>query len=346
MSKIYCEVNKKTMLNNIDIIKNKVPGKKLIAVLKSNAYGLGIEGVSDTIDKQVDMYAVSSISEYEKLRTKKDVLLMSPLCSLEDFEYAKNKENIILSIDNVDILNNLNTNDKYRVHLCVDTGNHRVGLRKYELDDVIIRIASEYTNISIEGIYTHFHNCKDKKETLKQINAFKDICDKYKAQKFTTHCIASSVFLNNELLKSCDFTNAIRVGNVLYGMSGTSAGLKKCYTFKAKILQKHIVKENELVGFGASYHSVKKDTVVGIIEAGHIHGLGCIREKIENPVKSTLKSVKNNIKGINYIQDISIIGAVNMNSLILDITNCRDLDEVVLNISPIIADTSIKKIYM
>lgn len=346
MSKIYCEVNKKTMLNNIDIIKNKVPDKKLIAVLKSNAYGLGIEGVSDIIDKHVDMYAVSSISEYKNIRTKKDVLLMSPLCSLDDFEYAKDKTNLVLSIDNINILNNLNKNDAYRVHLCVDTGNHRVGLRKSEVDDVIIKIASEYKNISVEGIYTHFHNCKDKKETLNQIKAFKDICDKYKAQKLITHCIASSVFLNNELLKTCDFTNAIRVGNVLYGMSGLSSGLKKCYTFKAKILQKHIVKEDELVGFGASYHGVKKDTVVGIIEAGHIHGLGCIREKIENPIKCTLQSIKNNIKGISYIQNIEIIGTVNMNSLILDITNCKDMEEVVLNISPIIADTSIKKIYI
>ena len=346
MSKIYCEVNKKIVLNNINIIKEKSPDKKLIAVLKANAYGLGIEGFSDFINDKVDMYAVSSTCEYEKIRTKKDVLLMSPLCSLEDFEYAKNKTNLILSIDNIDILNNLNKNDKYRVHLCVDTGNHRVGLRKSELDDAIIKIESEYKNIVIEGIYTHFHNCKNKKETLNQIEAFADVCNKYKAKKLIKHCVSSSVFLNDELLKSCNFTDAIRVGNILYGMSGSEIGIKKCYAFKAKILQKHTVKENELVGFGASYYSIKKNAIVGIIESGHIHGLGCIREKIEAPIKSTLKSVKNNIKGIKYAHNVKVIGEVNMNSLILDITNCKDLDEVVLNISPIIADTSIKKIYV
>lgn len=351
MSKIWCEINKNYLDSNIKKIKELALGKKIMAVLKSNAYGLGIEGVSEVIDSSIDMYAVSNIVEYEKIKTSKDVLIMSPLCSVEDFNYAKEKSNLILTIDNKDILSSIDKTIKYRVHICIDTTNHRIGIPVDVLPSLIEDIETNYSNIKIEGIYTHFHNCKNEEETIKQIMSFKSSIKEYQDRNYIIHCIASSIMVNKKLLDLCDFTNTIRIGNLIYGFAGINIGIKKTFAFKAKIIQKHAVIKGNLIGFGASYHKAEKDTTIGIIEAGHYYGVGCVREMVDNPIKSSMKSIRDNIKGIYYTYDekgkgVNIVGRVNMNSIILDITENPNLDIVKLNISPILADGCIEKKYI
>lgn len=352
MGKIWCEVDKKIIMNNIKNIKENIPDKKFIAVLKANAYGLGIEGISEAIDNHIDMYAISSTEEYEKIRSEKDVLLMSPLCSIEDFEYARGKDNLVLSIDNIDMLKNIDKNWTYRVHICVDTSNHRVGVKAKHIDLLIAEIESGYKNVTIEGVYTHFHNCSNIKETTEQIDSFKGVYEWYKDKGYLFHCIASNVAINKELTRLCDFTNAFRIGNLLYGMAGNNLGYQKTYNFYSKVMQKHTIKKGEKIGFGASYHEANKDSLVGIISAGHSYGVGCVRESVDNPIKAFAKAVKYSKKGITYVKDISmnkqidIIGNVNMNSLIIDITDMENIDIVKINLSPILADSAIEKRYI
>jgi len=350
MTKIWCEINTKHLEDNILTIKKHIGDKKLISVLKANAYGLGVREVSTIIDNYTDMYAVSNIHEYEMLNTNKDVLIMSPLCSIEDFMFAKNKKNLILSIDNENILRELDQTTKYRVHICVDTTNHRVGVGLDKLKDLIDCIESKYKNITIEGIYTHFHNCSNIEETKEQIISFKNTVTLLQKNNYIIHCVASSVACNQYLLDMCSFSNACRIGNMLYGFAGNKIGTKKVHNFYAKIIQKHSIKKGELIGFGASYEKADKDMIIGIIETGNFYGLGSVRESIENPFISAAKSLKYNIKGISYIKiknskkDIKIIGFVNMNSLILDITDIPDENIVELLMSPILADSGIHKI--
>lgn len=350
MTKIWCEINKKNLEDNILTIKKHIGDKKIISVLKANAYGLGISEVSSIIDKHTDMYAVSNTQEYKALNTNKDVLIMSPLCSVEDFIFAKDKTNLILSIDNENILRELDKNTKYRVHICVDTTNHRVGVSLGKLKGLIECIESKYKNIKIEGIYTHFHNCSNIEETKEQIISFKNTITLLQKNNYIIHCITSSVACNQTLLDMCSFTNASRIGNMLYGFAGNKIGTKKVHNFYAKILQKHEVKKGELIGFGASYEKADRNMIVGIIEAGNFYGLGSVREYIENPIITAAKSLKHNIKGISYVKtkehkkEVKIIGFVNMNSLILDITKTPDESIVELSMSPILADSSIHKI--
>lgn len=350
MAKIWCEINKEQLLNNVNIVKKHIGNKKLIAVLKANAYGIGVKEVSEIIDDSVDMYAVSNVTEYENLQTNKDVLIMSPLCSIDDFQYAENKDNLILSIDNIDILKVLNKNTKYRVHICVDTTNHRMGIETKNLKNVISTIDRDFKNITIEGIYTHFHNTSNVSETMEQIECFKNIVALLGDKDYMIHCVASSIANNQNLLKLCDFSNACRIGNMIYGFMGANVGIKKVYKFYGKILQKHKVCKGELIGFGASYELATKDMIVGIVEVGHFYGLGCNREFIENPIKSFVKSIKYNLKGIDYIKvdssKIDIVGTANMNSLIIDITDNSEKNMVEILMSPILADSHIKKIYV
>ena len=47
MENLYLKVNLNTIEKNISIIRNILGNKKIIAVVKGDAYGLGLHGVSD-----------------------------------------------------------------------------------------------------------------------------------------------------------------------------------------------------------------------------------------------------------------------------------------------------------
>ena len=61
-------INKQALIDNIKVIKAKVPNSKIIAVVKANAYGHGLIAVADALKERVDAYAVSRISEAMELR--------------------------------------------------------------------------------------------------------------------------------------------------------------------------------------------------------------------------------------------------------------------------------------
>lgn len=347
MNKIWCEVDKSTLKQNIQNIKKIIPNKKVIAVLKANAYGLGAKGVANVISKDVDMFAVSNLNEYKSLNTEKDVLLMSPLCSIDDFEC--NNKNLILSISNENTIDKIDKKIPYRVHLFVDTESYRMGIPISRLDCVINKIKSEFPLIAIEGIYTHFHNCSDENSTMQQILSFKNATYKYK-DKLMIHCLASSSILNKQLREACNFTSAYRVGNLLYGFMGKNMCMKPCYKFKARVLHIESVKKDEFVGFGANYYKMKKDTIVGIIEAGSFYNVGCSRDSNKNIFIDTAKSIKQSIKRPTYVshkgKKIDIIGNINMNSTVIDLTHNPNINVVNLHMSPVLADSSIEKIYI
>lgn len=347
MNKIWCEVDTNILKQNIKEVEKLCPNKKAIAVLKSNAYGLGIKEMSSAIKDSVDMFAVSTIEEFRQIDSDKDVLIMSPVCRHEDFECTE--ENLILSVDSINMLHALPRNIKRRVHIFVDTCNYRMGVRADYLEMCVNAIERDFPNIKIEGIYTHFHNCSDIKATLKQINSFKKLVEPYKDKGYLIHCLASSSIANKKLRQACDFTNGYRFGNLLYGFSGANLGIKKCSTFKAKLLHMEDVKKGEYVGFGASYHKVDSDIMIGVLGCGHEHGFGCVREAKDGLVKHTVKGVRNKLKDLVYItcngKPVSIIGKINMNTTIINLNDFREDTIFTLNMSPILADSSIKKIY-
>ncbi|MDU2664940.1 MAG: alanine racemase, partial [Clostridium perfringens] len=102
----WCDVNLKNIENNINIIRDLIENKKLIAVIKGDAYGLGSKEIAKFIEDKVDIIAVGNIDESLCLdNINKDILILSPLCTKDDFK--DERDNLILTLDNEEILNEL-----------------------------------------------------------------------------------------------------------------------------------------------------------------------------------------------------------------------------------------------
>lgn len=349
MSKYFwCDVNLKNIENNINVIRNLIGDKTLISVIKGDAYGLGSKEVAKFIEDKVDIIAVGNIEESLVLdEIEKDILILSPLCTIEDF--SDKRENLILTLDNEEILDSLNKDTKRRVHIYVDTGMNRMGIKPSRLDSFVERVSKEFPNIEIDGIYTHLHNAKDVKYTLNQVNLFKNTVEKYKDKVRVIHCMASSAIVNDELRNACRFTTGARAGNILYGYIGFNKGIKKVYEYYAKPVNTYKISKGQTVGYGCLFKA-DKDMEIGIIECGNVHGLGVSREIKNNIFYDIFRMVYRRFKERSVIFNknipVKILGKANMNITIISMENCSKDSVLKIDISPIISDSSIEKRYI
>lgn len=347
MKNFWCEVTLDNIKNNIKKTKELAENKKIIGVVKGNAYGLGIEKISETLDEFVDLFAVADLEEAMRVQSDKDILLLTPMVTLEDFK--SDMENIIFTIDNEEILKNLDKEKTYRVHIYLDTGMNRMGIKPENLDNIVEEINNDFPNINIEGIYSHLHNTKNEKYTINQIETFKKTVEKYIDKIPYIHLMNSSGLLKEEIRKKCDFTNGIRVGNIIYGYDGLNVGYKKAYKYLAKPVNKYFVKKGEYIGYGCSYKA-KKDMYVGILGFGNIESFGFSKDIKHNIIYDILKVIYNHIKFrpiiFNGNRGIKILGRANMNSTLIDMEGSSLDDILTIDISPILGDSSIKKVYI
>lgn len=343
----WCEVYLNKLEDNIDKIKNIIGEKKLIGVVKGDAYGLGIADISTFLENKVDIIAVADMEEANKITREKDVLILSPLCQEECFK--SNRDNLIMSIDNEEILQKISKEDKHRVHIYIDTGMNRMGIKPDRLDWMLENIEKNYKNIKVEGLYTHLHKAFDEEYTLKQIQRFKDVTLKYKDKIDIIHCAASSAIINEKLMNAADFTTGVRAGNVMYGYIGQNKGMKKVFDYFAKAVSVYDVKNGDTVGYGAKYKA-SKDMTVGILPVGNVQGLGVTREVHKNVVydvvRAFIRAFKERPIIFNENRAVEVLGKPNMNVTIIDFENYNKDDKFKLEMSPIISNSLVEKRYI
>lgn len=346
MKGLTCEISLNNVEHNLNLVKKLIDRKKVIGVIKANAYGLGIEGISDFLKDKVDYLAVAEIDEAKRISQDVDVLILSPLIKEEDF--LIDQGNIIFTIDNEEIINKIPKDKDIKIHIYVDTGMNRMGIKPENLDKVIDKLNVNRPQVSIHGIYTHLHNTKNVKYTLNQISTFKKACEKYIGKVPMIHVLNSSGTINDEIRTACDFTNAVRAGNILYGYEGLDKGFKKTYNYYADIINVCEVKAGEHIGYGCTYKA-KRDMKIGVLGIGNIEHIGFSRDVKHNIFYDLLKVIYNHLKYRPIIFSknggIRIVSKPNMNITLVDATNLDINEKLRIEISPILAESSIPKIY-
>ena len=176
LSRAYAIVHIDRIRNNIKEIKKHIgEEKKLMAVIKADAYGHGFYEVAKVaVENGVDYLAVACIEEAKQIRKcgiHSPILILgaTPIeCVSDLFEY-----DIIPTVFENELPKAISdyaqkTNKSLKVHIKVDTGMGRIGFQYYGDDESgignIIKI-SQMPGIEIEGIFTHFA-CADEDSAM------------------------------------------------------------------------------------------------------------------------------------------------------------------------------------
>ena len=290
----YVEVNLKNIENNVKTLINKYDNYKYyFGVVKADCYGHnGIETVEAIIRGGCNYIAVATLDE--ALEIRRAITDIPILClGIIPIPYIEEciKNNITITVSNLDYLKELIKYSNLKIHIKINTGMNRLGVKNREEFYSMYQIIKE-RNFVLEGIYTHIYNSLDLETTLNQFNKFEEITSDIDLKEIPIiHIGASDTTMNYSKLP---YANGCRLGIAMYGlMDKKELQLDSTFSLYSEIIQINDI-ENETVGYNGTYKAVNKEKIA-VIPIGYADGI--IR-------KNTGRNVYINNKSYNIVGNI------------------------------------------
>ena len=193
-------------------------------MVKANAYGHGDVAVSRFIEKKhADYFGVAIVEEGVALRSAgivKPILVFTlPVKNQVGSFFDYGLEPTISSVEDARVLDRAAKHRKKTidVHLKIDTGMNRIGVKRRDLESFLAGISS-LQRIEIKGVYTHFATAedKDKSFTLQQFDLFQECLQTLRRHGIApeiVHCANSAAIL--DLPQT--YCTMVRPGLSMYG---------------------------------------------------------------------------------------------------------------------------------
>lgn len=336
-------LNERSVKNNISFLRSEFGDNvKISAVVKANAYGHGIEQIVPVFEKHgIDHFSVFYYSEavrvYNCLSKQRSIMVMGWLCD-ENIRDAiiKGIEFFVFSIERLETAVKFakELKLKAKIHIETETGMNRSGLDSNELNCAITIIKENLAYIEIAGFCTHLAGPESISNYFRiqnQLHKYKQMLANFEANnlipkyKHVANSAAAFVYPESRM-------DLVRVGIALYGFwSSTEVfiqhinnknnkidPLKRILGWKSQIMAIKEVKSGEFVGYGISYLA-QTNIKTALVPVGYSMGYS--------------RSLSNKGRVLIRGHRCSVIGVVNMNMIIIDITNVKHVevgDEVVL----------------
>ena len=315
-------INLDYLKHNYKVIKKTLKNKtRIAAVLKANAYGLGIEKIATTLEKSgCELYFVATLKEgieLRKLLKKSKILVLngSQVHTKKIFqEFTKYKLIPVINSYNdlnlwVDLLKK--NNHKSSIALHFDTGMNRLGIPYSDLGKIEKFIQNNKINIFC--IMSHLASADDEQNITNKIQ--KKLFDKIITSfPDTLNIIANSSAAFN--LKDYGYS-FVRTGGGLFGINPNkkNKNLKNVVSLKARILQiRNLEKEPiKSIGYNSTY-SVRSSLKIAVLGIGYADGYP--------------RNLSNKGYGIFKGKKLPIVGNISMDYMTVDISciNAKDIN--------------------
>jgi alanine racemase len=281
----WAEIDLDHAVLNLQAIKKRVgPGAKLIAVVKADAYGHGIELTQTLQDEGVDMMAVAFLDEAIALRQKGidrcDIMILGLTAKDEipdlvewDIQPAVDSLDFARALSEYNVKNGTTT----RIHVKVDTGMGRIGFRWDEAVPAITEMA-ELPGIELYGLFTHFATAdeKDKRFTELQMKRYLDVVRGLKKNGVD---IPFKHVENSAAIVDFGKTvfNAVRPGIILYGLYPSdevkkeNLKLRPVMTFKTTVMHLKTIHAGDSCGYGRKFIA-DSDRKIATLAVGYADG--------------------------------------------------------------------------
>ena len=262
--------------HNFSRIQALAPGKKIMAVVKADAYGHGIVRVAKTLS-DTDAFGVACLEEAEQLREAgikhPIVLLEGPYAEAELKKIRDlNLEMVIHHGTQVEMLEKTEITGLAQIWVKVDSGMHRLGFLPEELRVAWERLEQCQKIKPPLRLMSHLATANElgNSMTRHQIAVFEQLSRTFPAEV----SLANSAGVLAWPESHADW---VRPGLLLYGISpldNTSSvehDLKPVMTLMSELISVKTIKKGEPVGYGATW-SCPEDMPIGIVATGYGDG--------------------------------------------------------------------------
>ena len=313
--RLWAEIDLEAVAHNYRAIKQRTgPGVRLMAMVKSNAYGHGAASVAPALqDAGADYFGVANVDEAIELRRAgitKPVLLTGPITECEIEEAVANDIEVTASPPEiVDLLEaEARRQEKpVRVHLLLDTGMTRSGLPMETAMELAARM-NVSNDLKLIGVATHFPLAEDAEFSRCQLGEFDRICRQMRSLGLLPpirHAANTMGIFNVE----GSHYEMVRPGIGLYGMHPHNdlrrhAALRPAMTVRTQIVYVRDVPAGTGIGYGHT-HRTARPTRIATLPIGYADGFQ--------------RSLSNRGRVIVAGRYAAVVGNVSMDMLTIDV---------------------------
>jgi len=324
------EINLDSIAFNLRQVRKLVgPDVRICPAVKADAYGHGAIPVSRTLlDAGAEMLSVAMVEEALELRNAgitAPILLLQ--CAFPDQIPEIVHHDITATVCDSPFAQELSreaetAGKRAKVHIKVDTGMGRIGVRPQEALDFALEL-SKLPGIEIEGVFTHFPCADDEDQafTREQIRQFDELMKSLEQAGIhipLRHAANSAAIMN---AREAHF-NLVRPGIMIYGLYDSQLPpgieLHQAMTLKTRVSFLKEIPPGGTVSYGRTF-TATRPTKVATIPIGYGDGYS---RMLSNKAPALVRGTR-----------VPVIGCVCMDQTMLDVTDVPNVsvgDEVVL----------------
>lgn len=340
------ELGKSALKRNIRFLqKLKGPDAIFSAVIKGNAYGHGIRTFVPMAEEcKIHHFSVFSADEAYRAsscKSRRSQLMIMGDVPDEALGWAVEHGISFYVFGARRVREALDTarkaGKKARVHLQLETGMNRMGLEGSSLQEVADILLANQEHFRVEGVCTHYAGAESIANYLRiqnQIKRFHALCEWIEKRGIHpklrhTACSAAAISYPETIM------DMVRFGIAMYGFwpsketemhwrlaeaerPRTRDPLRRVMRWCSRVMHLKDVEPGQFVGYGTSFLTTRK-TRLACVPVGYFHGFARSLSNLGHVL----------IRG----RRAPVVGLVNMNMILADITEIKDArrdDEVVI----------------
>jgi alanine racemase len=328
---VWAEVSLRAITRNLRTIRRHIgPKPQILAVVKSNAYGLGAVPVAKALEKAgAERFGVTCANEGVELREsgiRKPILVLTGFWPGEEKRFIANRLTpSVTRLEDVRFLEraakSARVKSRLKFHLKINTGMNRLGLLPSELNSFASALA-DCRHIELEGTFTHFASAEDfsARQTDEQEETFRKCLDRLRALGISpgiVHMANSGAIC----ARPSTWADLVRPGAIIYGYYQSFDPPQKgqeirdrlpvepSLSLRARIITLRDLPAGQPVGYGARFVT-ERPSRIAVINAGYADGI--------------LRQRTNRGCALLRGRRVPLVGAISMDLTTLDVTSVPD----------------------
>lgn len=272
------EINLTALKHNYDRIRTRVGANvRIMGIVKANAYGHGITPIARELEEYgCDYLGVALLEEGVMLRQhgiRLPILVVGGVLGEQIHEFLDHNLDITISsvslAEHVDREIRSSSGKKARVHLKIDTGLGRLGV-KAEHGLAFVQRVTELRHLELTGIFSHFATSDegDKSFAREQLDRFTRLLDQLEGAGIRIplkHMANSGAILDIP----DSYFSMVRPGIMLYGYypsttTSESVLLRPVLSLKSKVVYLKEVAAKTSISYGRTYFTDASTTIATV----------------------------------------------------------------------------------
>jgi alanine racemase len=283
----WLEIDLSAIANNTRRMKDLVgPQVRVLASLKADGYGHGALKVARTaLHNGASMLGVATVSEATPLR---EAGITAPILVFGYVPLWQMREAVhqdltitLYALDSARALSRAAQalGKRVRVHVKVDTGMSRLGIRSEQLSEILelMREIRHLPGLELEGIFTHFAraDAEDLSHARLQLTRFQNVLRAIEAEGMRPPLVHAANSAATLSLPESRF-DMVRPGIALYGLDPSPEvrlpeGFQPALSFKTQVAQVKLIPAGEGISYGCTYIT-ERPTWIAVLPVGYADG--------------------------------------------------------------------------